>query len=71
MCECDSTEGIYTQEQLDYVAGVEDELVRDHLLHVSRLLDNIRGDRNAFEQKCYKLEDQVIELKQLLKQQEE
>ena len=44
-----SAEGLYTQEQIDYVNSVSDENLRDHLLHVVRLRDNLSQDRDAFE----------------------
>lgn len=44
-----SATGLYTQEQIDYVNSVSDENLRDHLLHVVRLRDNLSQDRDAFE----------------------
>lgn len=66
-----NAEGLFTQDQKDYVASVKDEDLRDHLLHQVRLRDNMEKDRDAFEKlagqwpslekACYRL---IVELKQ-------
>lgn len=55
-------EGLYTQEQLDYVAGIKDEDLRSHLLHQTRMKDNMECDRNGFEKLLIKnnLKDKII-----------
>lgn len=55
----DSAEGIFTQEQIDYVDSVKDEHLRDNLLHQVRLRDNMAKDRNSFEKRCRELEERV------------
>lgn len=45
-------EGIFTQEQIDYVNGVKDEDLRSALLHQVRLRDNMESDRNSFEKQA-------------------
>ena len=63
--------GMFTQEQQDYVAGVDDGVLRDVLLYQVRLRDLSRADYATLEKRCNTLTAQVIELKALLKQQEE
>lgn len=53
----------YTEEQLAYVNSVKDNEFRAHLLHYVRLLDTVRKDRDAFEKKCSKLEEELIRIK--------
>lgn len=45
-------EGLFTQEQHDYVNSVGDADLRAHLLHQVRLRDNMERDRDAFEKQA-------------------
>lgn len=42
-------EGMYTEQQINYVNSVKDEQLRSHLLHQVRLRDIMEQDRDAFE----------------------
>jgi len=66
----DTQEGLFTQEQEDYVNSVAEKLLRPVLLHNIRLLQNMENDRDAFERRCNVLTEQVIDLKALLAKQE-
>lgn len=55
-------EGLYTEEQINYVNSVKEEDLRGHLLHQVRLRDNLSKDRDAFEKECQKLKIMVREL---------
>ena len=66
----DQPEGLFTQEQEDYVDSVAEKLLRPVLLHNVRLCDLIEADRNSLEKRCEELTEQVIELKALLAKQE-
>lgn len=59
----DEADDLYTQEQHDYVDRIPDESLRDALLHQIRLRDLMRKDRELVERRCYRLEDQIAELK--------
>ncbi len=59
----DSAENLYTQESKDYVATIADKNLRDSVLYHMRLSNNMSEDRDAFEQKCNRLEQQVVDLK--------
>ena len=67
----DRANDLFTQEQRDYVASVEDGVLRDVLLYQVRLRDMSRADYATLEKRCNTLTEQVIELKQLLAKQEE
>lgn len=45
-------EGLFTQEQQEYVNSVKDEDLRAHLLYQVRLRDNMERDRDAFEKQA-------------------
>jgi len=60
----DSAEGIYTQEQLDYVASLSDESLRDILLHNIRLRENISDDRLKFENEVNTLRNIILDVKE-------
>jgi len=60
----DKAQGIFTEEQQDYVNSVKDCDLRANLLHQIRLRDNMEQDRDSFEKKCNKLTDELKKLKQ-------
>ena len=62
---CDSAEGIYTQEQLDYVASLSDESLRDILLHTIRLRDNIKRDNIIYENKINTLNNIILDTREV------
>lgn len=53
---------LYTQEQRQYVGSLPDDpaTLKKHLLHQVRLRDNLRRDRDVFEQKCRELTERLI-----------
>ena len=46
-------EGMYTEQQINYVNSVKDEQLRSHLLHQVRLRDIMEQDRDAFERDIF------------------
>lgn len=58
-------EGIYTQEQIDWVNSVKEEHLRDTLLHVLRLKDNIAKDRDSFENECNTMRNIILDVRQM------
>jgi len=68
--QVDSAEGIFTEEQRNYVNGVEESQLRNHLLHQLRLLDLMEVDRDralrhlrARSNQVKKLNKELIELR--------
>jgi len=59
----DSAENMYSQENKDFVATIEDKNLRESLLYTMRLRENMSKDRDAFEKQCMRLEQQVKDLK--------
>lgn len=58
-----SATGLYTPEQVAYVAGLPDDLasLKEELLHQIRLRDNLRSDRDSFERKLNHAVDVVTD----------
>ena len=59
---------IYTEKQKEYVAGIKEEHLRDHLLHHIRLSDLMTKDRDKALNSNYELEDQVMRLRAKLRE---
>jgi hypothetical protein len=59
---------IYTDKQKEYVGGVKDEHLRDHLLHQVRLRDIMEEDRDKASARADKYMNQVIELRVKLRE---
>ena len=59
----DKADDLYTQEQHNYVDSLGEHELRAALLHQLRLRDLMSRDRDLFERRCYRLEDQLTDLK--------
>ena len=62
----DSTEGIYTQKQIDEANSYEEKNLRDALLHNIRLRNLMTEDRDKFEKKCNFYEGKISEIRSIL-----
>ena len=63
----DSATGLYSEVQVNYVNGISDENLRDHLLYQLRLRDNMELDRNAFEKENTELKNRIREIERKIK----
>ena len=63
----DSATGLYSEVQVNYVNGISDENLRDHLLYQLRLRDNMEADRNAFEKENTELKNRIREIERKIK----
>ena len=55
----DSSENLYTKKQHEYVNNVPDNMLRAHLLYVTRARDILSEDRDKALVKVYKLEERL------------
>ncbi len=66
----DAAEGLFSQKQKEYVAGIKDDDLRAVLLHQVRLRDIAFDNYARLDELNNSLTIQVIELKELLAKQE-